>query len=151
MLYLLSLSDTDFANEYVTILSQHIPGPILPRGKLAEILLMEEFSDDISEPLMSPPTSEIANERKKRTHRETERRDTVVSNANETHEAYIQSWPRVAPNDIVIECINAYYKGSQWTTLPVCCVFETARCCGNAQYHTDFKRRASGLSLDSPE
>ena len=30
-------------------------------------------------------------------------------------------------------------------------VFETARCCGNARYHTDLKRRASGLSLNSPE
>ena len=118
LLYLLSLPDTDFANEYVSLLPQHIPGPILSRGQLVEILLREEFSDEISEPLMSPPTSEIANERKKRTHRE--KRDTVVSNANETHEAYIRSWPRVAPNDIVYECINAYYKGSQWTTPPAC-------------------------------
>ena len=83
MLYLLSLPDTDFANEYVSLLPQHIPGPILSRGQLAEILLREEFSDEISEPLMSPPTSEIANGRKKRTHRE--KRDTVVSNvSNET-------------------------------------------------------------------
>ena len=151
MLYLLSLPDTDFANVYVTLLPQHIPGRILSRGQLAEILLREEFNDKISEPLMSPPTSEVANKGKKRTHRE--KRDTVVSNANETHEAYIRFWPPVVPNGIVYECTNAYCGGSQWTTPPVCCV------CSRRQdavemhdiVHADLKRRASGLSLNSPE
>ena len=74
--------DTDFANEYVTLLPQHIPSPILSWGQLAEILLREEFRDEISEPLMLPPTSEIANERKRYIHRE--KRSMPVSNANKT-------------------------------------------------------------------
>ena len=89
--------DTDFVNKYVTLLLQHIPSPILSWGQLVEILLREEFRDEISEPLMLPPTSEIANKRKRYIHHE--KHSTPVSNANKTQGIHpVLAW--VTLNDL---------------------------------------------------
>jgi len=117
-LYLLNTSDVDFVREYINLLPQSFPSHALPRPQLVEVLLKEEFGDVISEPsLSSLPSSDIAKERKKQT-----RRGAPLSDAREAREAYIQTWPQVVPKDTVYESLNAYYKGSQWTMPPVCCV-----------------------------
>ena len=106
-LYLLDISDVDFAREYIN-LPQSFPSHALPWPQLVEVLLKEEFGDVISEPsLSSLPSSEIVKERKKQTCR-----GAPLSDAREVREAYIQTWPQVVPKDIMYESLNAYYKGS---------------------------------------
>ena len=120
LLYLLSLSDVDFLKEYIALLPESLLDPTLPWSQLVEVLLGQEFGDMISKSLMLLPTSELKKERNKQAR--CEKHEVAVSNAHETQEAYIQSWPQVVQKDIVHKCLGSYYKGSQWTTLPVCCV-----------------------------
>ena len=119
-LYLLSLSNIKFTKEYIALLPQALPDPRLLRDKPLKDLLRGEFGDEILEQLISLPTSEIAKGRNKRVRRE--RHAAAVSDSRAAQEAYIQSWPQVVPKDVVYECLNAYYKGTQWMTPSVSCV-----------------------------
>ena len=119
-LYLLSISDIDFSREYIPFFPQVFAGPIASRDQLTEALLRAEFGDAISEILMSSPGSEIRKERNKQVH--CEKHNAAASDAHAAREAYIQSWPQVVPKNVVYQCLNAYYEGSQWTMPPVCCV-----------------------------
>ena len=128
-LYLLSLSDVDFAKEYIALLPRSFPDPALPRSQLLEVLLGAEFGDMISEPLMSLPRAEIKKERDRQIRRD--KHGAAISGAQETREEHIRSWPQVIPQDVVYGCLNAYYKDSQWTMPPVCCV------CSRRQHDTE--------------
>ena len=119
-LYLLTLSDVDFAREYIPMLPQSLPDPNLLRGQLIDVLLREEFGGEISEQLISLPSSEIAKERNKQARRN--KHATAIADSRAGQEAYVQSWPQVVPKDIVYECLNAYYQGTRWMTPAVCCV-----------------------------
>jgi len=128
-LYLLKLSDVDFAKEYIAALPQNFPGAAVARTELVELLLKAEFGDAISEPLMSLPSSERIKEKSKQARRE--RHGMIVSDARDARDAYIASWPQVIPKDITYGCLNAYYEGSQWKMPPVCCV------CSRRQHETE--------------
>jgi len=142
-LYLLSLSDVEFLKEYIALLPESLPGPTLPRTQLVEALLGQEFGDMISKPLMSLPTSELAKERNKRARRE--KHEVAVSDARETQETYVQSWPQVVQKDVVYECLKSYYKGSQWTTPPVCCV------CSRQQHDVEMHDIVVAANEELPE
>ncbi|KAF9787111.1 hypothetical protein BJ322DRAFT_1186232 [Thelephora terrestris] len=99
-LYLLSLSNVEFAKEYIASLPQSLPDPSLPRGHLLEVLLREEFGEEISQRLISLPSAEILKEKNKQTRRE--KHAATVSDSRAAREAYIDSWPQVVPKDIMM-------------------------------------------------
>jgi hypothetical protein len=68
-LNLLSLSNVDFAKEHIALLPWTLSDPSSPRTQLLEVLLTEEFGEEISEQLISLPSSEITKERNKRSRR----------------------------------------------------------------------------------
>jgi hypothetical protein len=142
-LHLLSLSNVDFAKEHIALLPQSFPDPALPRDQLLGVVLREEFGDAISEPLMSLPSSEITKERNKRTRRE--KREVTVSGVREAQDAYVRSWPQVIPKDVVHECLNAHYEGSQWTMPPICCV------CSRRQHAVEMHNIVLNTNKELPE
>lgn len=109
MLYVLSISDIDFAKEYIVIFLQDCPSDAQPWGQLVEVLLREEFSNAISESLISPPCSQNKKEINKQTCHE--KWITAVADSHMTWEVYIQFWSQVVPKGTVYDCLNAYYKG----------------------------------------
>jgi hypothetical protein len=111
LLNLLSLSNVEFAREHIAFLLQTLPDPGLPRGQLLEVLLTEEFGE-ISEQLISLPSSEITKERNKWTRRE--KHPAAVADSCVVREAYAQSWPQAVPRDVVYGYLNAYYEGTQY-------------------------------------
>ena len=94
--------------------------PILLRGQLIDVLLREEFGGNISEQLISLPSSEIAKERNKQARRN--KHVAAIADSRAGQETYIQSWPQVIPKNIVYKCLNAYHQGTEWTTSAMCCV-----------------------------
>jgi hypothetical protein len=65
-LYLLNLSNVDFAMKYLALLPLTLPDPSLPRDRFVQDLLKEEFGMLISEQLISLPASEITKARNKK-------------------------------------------------------------------------------------
>ena len=128
-LYLLSLPDIDFSKEYTALLPRNYLSSAQPRSQLVETLLRAELGDEISEPLISLPRSEIMKGKGKQIRRE--KREMAVSDAREVRETYVKSWPQAISKDIVYRCLNAYYTGSQWVMPPVCCV------CSRRQHGVD--------------
>ena len=119
-IFLFNLLDVEFLKNYLALLPYSLPTPEMSRQRLVEDILKEEFGHEISEQLLLPPTSERKNEKKKQTRRENHM--SSVTNARETREAYIRSWPQPVPKDVVFKCINAYHEATQLKIPPTCCV-----------------------------
>jgi len=111
------------------LLPQNLPDLALPRSELVEALLREEFGRQISKQLISLPSLVIAKEKSKHVRRE--KRTLAVTEAHETREECVRSWPQVVLRNIVCESLNTYYEGSRWSTPPVCCV------CSRQQYDVE--------------
>ena len=47
---------------------------------------------------------------------------TSVVDTCETWDTYIKLWPQPVPEDVVLECINVYYEGTQLKISPTCSV-----------------------------
>ena len=142
-LYLMSLSNVEFAMEHIALLPWTLPDPSLPRTQLLEVLLTEEFGEEISEQLISLPSSEITKERNKRARRE--KHAAVVADSHAAREAYAQSWPQVVPKDVVYECLDAYYKGTQWTISSTCCI------CSRRQHAVEMHNIILNTDEDLPD
>ena len=123
-LYLVSLSDLDFAKEYFALLPQNLPGSALSRNQLVEALLRAECSDAIAKPLMSSPN---------------------IADARQARGEYLEPWPQVISKDIIYGCLNAYHEGSQWKMPLVCFV------CSRRQHGIEMHSVAVNVNEDIPE
>ena len=105
---------------HLTLFPYNPPAPEVPRRQLVEGVLKEEFGREISDQLPLPPYSERKNEKQKQVRRENQ--ITYVADTCDTRDTYIKLWPQPVPEDVVLECINAYYEGSQLKIPPTCSV-----------------------------
>jgi len=71
---------------------------------------MEEFGHEISDQLLLPPSSERRNE--KQEARRVNQKCTIAG-ARAARDVYICSWPQPVPNDVMLNCLSAYYRATQ--------------------------------------
>ena len=112
--------DVELLKIHLTLFPYNPPAPEVPRRQLVEGVLKEEFGREISDQLPLPPYSERKSEKQKQVRRENQ--ITSVVDARETRDTYIKSWPQPVPEDVVLECINVYYEGTQLKIPPTCSV-----------------------------
>ena len=122
---------------------QILPDATLPHVHLIQVLLTEEFGSAILEQLISLLGSAVIKGRNKEAC--CEKHAVAVAKACEVWEVYVHSWPQVIPKETVYECLNAYYKGSQWVIPPVCCV------CSRQQHAVEMHNIVLNANVDFPE